>query len=256
MKITYIKSLWPENEEFKITRENIGNQYIFLHFLTPSKLILNGEVVAVSEGCCILYDKFSYQCIFQDGCSLIHDWLHIEGDMDEIVKKYGFEYNRIYKVFNNSKITKIIQSMESEHTINNRFSKELISIKLEELIISIIHASDNLLNNKYINSAVVKRFLGLRSKINLTYNEEWDVDKMAAEVNLSTSRFYKIYKEIFGVSPKKYLQDIRIEHAKLLLLQGQYAIREIAEMVGYKNQYHFIRQFKDYTGSTPGRYRE
>ena len=256
MEITYIKSLWPENEEFKLVRDNIGNQYIFLHFLTPSNLILDGETVTVAEGSCILYDKFSYQCIFQDGCGLIHDWIHIEGDMDILVKKYGFEYNKIYKVFNDSKITKIIQSMESEYTINNKFSKELINIKLEELIINIIHASDNSINSKYINSAVIKRFLGLRSKINLTYNEEWDVDKMAAEVNLSTSRFYKIYKEIFGISPKKYLQDIRIEHAKLLLLQGIYSIREIAEMVGYKNQYHFIRQFKDYTGSTPGKYKE
>ena len=256
MEITYIKSLWPENEEFKLVRDNIGNQYIFLHFLTPSNLILDGETVTVAEGSCILYDKFSYQCIFQDGCGLIHDWIHIEGDMDILVKKYGFEYNKIYKVFNDSKITKIIQSMESEYAINNKFSKELINIKLEELIINIIHASDNSINSKYINSAVIKRFLGLRSKINLTYNEEWDVDKMAAEVNLSTSRFYKIYKEIFGISPKKYLQDIRIEHAKLLLLQGIYSIREIAEMVGYKNQYHFIRQFKDYTGSTPGKYKE
>ena len=256
MEITYIKSLWPENEEFKLVRDNIGNQYIFLHFLTPSNLILDGETVTVAEGSCILYDKFSYQCIFQDGCGLIHDWIHIEGDMDILVKKYGFEYNKIYKVFNDSKITKIIQSMESEYAINNKFSKELINIKLEELIINIIHASDNSINSKYINSAVIKRFLGLRSKINLTYNEEWDVDKMAAEVNLSTSRFYKIYKEIFGISPKKYLQDIRIEHAKLLLLQGIYSIREIAEMVGYKNQYHFIRQFKDYTGSTPGKFKE
>ena len=212
MEITYIKSLWPENEEFKLVRDNIGNQYIFLHFLTPSNLILDGETVTVAEGSCILYDKFSYQCIFQDGCGLIHDWIHIEGDMDILVKKYGFEYNKIYKVFNDSKITKIIQSMESEYAINNKFSKELINIKLEELIINIIHASDNSINSKYINSAVIKRFLGLRSKINLTYNEEWDVDKMAAEVNLSTSRFYKIYKEIFGISPKKYLQDIRIEH--------------------------------------------
>lgn len=109
------------------------------------------------------------------------------------------------------------------------------------MIISIIHGFDNVVKAIYINPTVLKRFSKLRSKINLTYNEDWDVGKMAAEVNLSTSRFYKIYKEIFGVSPKKYLQDIRIEHAKLLLLQGKYMIRDIAEMVGYKNQYHFIR---------------
>ena len=69
-------------------------------------------------------------------------------------------------------------------------------------------------------------------------------------------QFYKIYKEIFGISPKKYLQEIRIEHAKTLLMQNKYMIREIAEMTGYKNQYHFIRQFKEYTGITPGKFEE
>ena len=240
MKITQIKSLWPENKDFKLYRDNTGNQYIFLHFLTPSNIKLNGEIFEVSEGSCVLYNKFSEQLIFQSECALIHDWIHIEGDMDKIVKKYGFEYNKIYTVSNATKITKIIQSIESEHTINNRFSAELINVKIEELIISIIHGFDNVVKAIYINPTVLKRFSKLRSKINLTYNEDWDVGKMAAEVNLSTSRFYKIYKEIFGVSPKKYLQDIRIEHAKLLLLQGKYMIRDIAEMVGYKNQYHYL----------------
>ena len=34
MKITSIKTLWPENMDFKMVRENTGNQYIFLHFHT------------------------------------------------------------------------------------------------------------------------------------------------------------------------------------------------------------------------------
>lgn len=96
-------------------------------------------------------------------------------------------------VSNRSEITKIVQSLESEFNINKKFSPDLIKIKIEELIISIIHCADETEKNKYINSDTQKAFYELRSNINLTYNEDWDVDKMAAEVNLSTSRFYKIY---------------------------------------------------------------
>ena len=32
MKITQIKSLWPENKDFKLYRDNTGNQYIFALF--------------------------------------------------------------------------------------------------------------------------------------------------------------------------------------------------------------------------------
>ena len=77
---------------------------------------------------------------------------------------------------------------------------------------------------------------------------------MAECVNLSQSRFYALYKEIFGISPNADLQAIRIEHAKTLLLQNKYLIREIAEMTGYTNQYHFIRRFREYTGTTPGKF--
>lgn len=256
MKITSVKTLWPENKDFRMVRENTGDQYIFIHFLTPSNIILNGNTVSVEEGNCILYNKFSYQNVYQENCDLIHDWFHIEGDMDKIVEKYGFQYNTVYKVPNSNKITKIIQSIENEFNLNHKFSSELQNLKLEELIISIIHGSEYNQINNFIKSDVRKSFSELRSKINLTYNEDWNADKMAAEVNLSTSRFYKLYKEIFGISPKKYLQDIRIEHAKLLLMQNKYMIKEIAEMTGYKNQYHFIRQFKEYVGTTPSKYKE
>lgn len=256
MKITRIRSLWPEDNDFIIDRENIGNQYIFVHFLSPVKIYLNGNIISADEGSCILYDKFSHQKMYPDDCSLLHDWFHIEGDMNEIVGKYGFSYNKIYTVSNGSKITKIVQALENEYNAENVFSEKLIAIKIEELIISVIRGSGENERNNYINSDMQKSFYKLRSKINLTYNEDWDVDKMAAEVNLSPSRFYRIYKELFGISPKKYLNEIRIEHAKTLLMQNKYMIKEIAEMAGYKNQYHFIRQFKDYTGTTPGKYCE
>ena len=256
MRITCIKTLWPENDDFKMIRENIGDQYIFIHFLTPSRLIIDGDDIAVSEGSCILYNKFSYQHMYQENCGLIHDWFHVEGDVDKLLEKYGFECNKIYTVSNSNVITKIIQSIENEFNQENRYSESLIKIKFEELIINIIHGIDESKRNKFVNSDTRKAFATLRSKINLTYNDDWDVDKMASEVNLSPSRFYKLYKDIFGISPKKYLQEIRIEHAKTLLMQNKYMIKEIAEMTGYKNQYHFIRQFKDYTGTTPGKFTE
>lgn len=256
MKITRIKALWPENSDFAMIRENIGNQYIFIHFLSPVKIYIDGNIVSASEGSCILYDKFSYQKMYPDDCRLLHDWFHIEGDMNEIVGKYGFSYNKIYTVYNGSRITKIVQALENEYNAENIFTDNFIDLKIEELIISVIRGSEENEKNKYMNYDMKKSFSKLRSKINLTYNEDWNVEKMAAEVSLSPSRFYRIYKELFGISPKKYLNEIRIEHAKTLLMQNKYMIKDIAEMTGYKNQYHFIRQFKDYTGSTPGKYTE
>lgn len=256
MVITRIKALWPENNDFAIVRPDIGNQYIFIHFLTPAVVVLNEEKIKVSEGYCLLYKKFSRQEVYSGNCDLLHDWFHIEGDLDWIVKKYGFEFNKIYKVSNSNTITKIVKTMENEFDVKNNFYNDMLSIKFEELIISIVNGKKETINSVNINTKLKKDFYDLRSKINLTYYLDWNVDKMAEEVNLSSSRFYKIYKELFGISPKRYLQEIRIEHAKTLLVQKKYLISEIAEMTGYNNQYHFIRKFKQITGITPGKYTE
>lgn len=45
---------------------------------------------------------------------------------------------------------------------------------------------------------------------------------------------------------------MRIEKAKNMLMQGM-SVAETAEQLGYTNVYHFIRQFKQITGITPGK---
>ena len=53
----------------------------------------------------------------------------------------------------------------------------------------------------------------------------------------------------------KYLNRIRIEKAKELLISTDEKIVEISQMVGIENTNHFIRLFKEKTGVTPLTYR-
>ena len=46
---------------------------------------------------------------------------------------------------------------------------------------------------------------------------------------------------------------VRLEHAKVLLWENRRSIKDIAEAVGYANEYYFIRAFKSLTGKTPGK---
>ncbi|MBQ1935624.1 MAG: helix-turn-helix transcriptional regulator, partial [Clostridia bacterium] len=74
-------------------------------------------------------------------------------------------------------------------------------------------------------------------------------------VQLSRSRFSVLYQKIFHVSPIRDLIRARIERACYYLSSGTQSIPEIAELCGYQNEYHFIRQFKEETGMTPGAFR-
>lgn len=89
-------------------------------------------------------------------------------------------------------------------------------------------------------------------KNNLAHN--WTCSEMAKYTNLSETRFFTIYKQLFGVAPNSDLANMRIYEAKILLAQGKYSVSEISVKLGYNSVDYFIRQFKKMTGQTPKKY--
>ena len=105
-----------------------------------------------------------------------------------------------------------------------------------------------------IKADVYEAFKRLRIDAFANLTEDPSVSEMARNVHLSESRFYALYKQIFGISPKSDLIIARIERAKSLLEQNKYSNAEVAALTGYTNEYHFIRQFKRIEGITPKEY--
>ncbi len=75
---------------------------------------------------------------------------------------------------------------------------------------------------------------------------------LASEAMISEVYFRKIFKENYGVSPKQYIQELRIEKAKVLLKGNSLtSIASVADEVGFSNVYQFSAAFKKATGYTP-----
>lgn len=78
---------------------------------------------------------------------------------------------------------------------------------------------------------------------------------LAEKAMISEVYFRKLFKENFGVSPKQYIQDLRIIKAKNLL-KGNIcpSVSAVAEEVGFSNVYQFSAAFKKTVGITPSEY--
>ncbi len=254
MEITKIKALWPENKNFALERQDTGEEYIFIHLLTPAYMVDKNGVFLQPAGSCILYDKHIYQYLAATGDGLLHNWAHIKGDVGETAARYGIKLNTVYHVDNDRFVTELMQSAELELLHGKPFHEEICHMYISELFIRLSRLEEDAENVK-ISEETHEAFVRLRTQVHMRYAENWDVDSMAKNLNLSVSRFYVLYKAIFGVSPKQDLRNIRIEHAKDMLLYRKCSVKEVAEAVGYRNEYYFIRHFKDLTGKTPGKYR-
>lgn len=97
--------------------------------------------------------------------------------------------------------------------------------------------------------------LDLQGWIEEHYEDPLSIGEMARGFGLSETSLKRKFKKATGLSPIQYLQEVRVEKAKKLLLSTGMSIQEITHAVGYENTSFFIRLFKRLTGVTPAQYR-
>lgn len=94
------------------------------------------------------------------------------------------------------------------------------------------------------------------AEMHKNYRKNLSVDSYAAMAHFSTDWFTHLFKKTVGVSPQRYLQNIRLQKSRTLLQETDLSVKEIAEMVGFCDDNYFSRFFKKETGKTPRVFRE
>lgn len=83
----------------------------------------------------------------------------------------------------------------------------------------------------------------------------WDVETLATLAGLSASQLFRRFRAVTGATPMDHLRQLRITTGKHLLSETSLSVGEIAGRCGYADPYHFSRDFRRLTGTTPSRFR-
>jgi AraC family transcriptional regulator, regulatory protein of adaptative response / methylated-DNA-[protein]-cysteine methyltransferase len=89
--------------------------------------------------------------------------------------------------------------------------------------------------------------------IHSNFQQQPDLGAVAKEVNLSPFHFQRLFKDWAGVSPKKFLQYISLQHAKKLL--QQHSVSDAAYETGFSGSSRLHDLFINIEGMTPGEYK-
>lgn len=100
--------------------------------------------------------------------------------------------------------------------------------------------------------AYVNKALGY---IHINTGEELTLENVSEYVNLSKCYFCTLFKKEMDMSFSSYLNQVRLEKSKFLILKTDQSILDIAISLGFNSQSYFCTQFKKYTGMTPKQYR-
>jgi AraC-like DNA-binding protein len=94
-----------------------------------------------------------------------------------------------------------------------------------------------------------------KSFIHANHATDLSLSKTAISVNVSRFYFCKLFKAATGSTFTRYVSAVRIERARLLLLNQSLRVTEIAFDVGFRSLTHFNRVFRNVTGCSPTEYR-
>lgn len=92
--------------------------------------------------------------------------------------------------------------------------------------------------------------------IHANFRKPLPIAELAAMMELSASQFVRRFKAATGQAPLAYVQGLRIAAARERLLQTDHKLSRIAGELGFHDQSHFVRIFRQATGRTPGEYRK
>ena len=99
------------------------------------------------------------------------------------------------------------------------------------------------------------RLMSVVAFVTERYAQDIEVADMADHVMLSVSQLQREFSTYFGISPNRYLREVRIGVARHLVESTDLAMSQIAIECGFYDQSHFTRHFKASTGLTPLKYR-
>lgn len=86
--------------------------------------------------------------------------------------------------------------------------------------------------------------------------EELSITIVADKVFLNPVYFGRFFKNVMGITFKRYVLNERMEKAKRLILQGKESIGEVGSKVGIPNPSYFSQLFKQATGMLPSEYKK
>lgn len=158
------------------------------------------------------------------------------------------------EVFNGLGIKKF--NKESYQILDDRW-KAIRYLILEEINHSSSGGSSLVDLIKYMTSILFQNTISTSIQyINDNYNQHLSVENLAAMEHFNVSYYCKWFFNQTGMTPNEYIQNIRLEKAKILLQETDLSLLEISQIVGYSHQSSLTRLFQKKEGLSPGAFRK
>ena len=153
-------------------------------------------------------------------------------------------YDRIEEIY--------VRLEKTFHETDIGYGMEL-NILCQQLVQALCHEQRSLADRA---NGGVKRLDCAVEFIRRHYARKIRVQELCACVNLNESNTIKLFKRRLGCTPVEYINQVRVNRAKELLLRSDLCVKEIAWQTGFTDAFYFSRVFKKMEGRSPRSFKQ
>lgn len=162
------------------------------------------------------------------------------------------------KVQNESKYIDCFSTINILAHSKNEYDRLALRIKLLELIYLICEDTKNSLSKNLIKQTQREStsiIFSILQYINTHYSEKMTLEDLSHRANLSPIYFHRLFVKVTQSTPAMYIQQVRLDRAKYMLLRTNMTCSEIASACGFNSPSYFNYVFKKQFKITPNEYR-
>ncbi len=241
---------------FSIDRLSGPPNFAFVHFHMPMRILSEGALRDYSENTFAIYQHGTHQLYYPRQGVMLENWMHFDHpDLPEFFHRLSIPLNRPFPAENYAKMDELFRQLNMAVNSPAPYRQELSDLQFNLLMYELAAELQRQESGR-ANHSVVERFNNLRLSLASNPEAQWQLSRMAEEMNYSVSHFCLLYKNLFGVSPRQDLLNQRLERAKYLLANTDCTIQEISELLSYESASGFTAYFSKTVGISPSKYRK
>jgi AraC-like DNA-binding protein len=206
-----------------------------------------GKWVDMKAGWGVMASPFSNNSYGGKSKSFIEDSISFDGRLAHVLFEAGIIRNGLVYIGKERRLLPIINKLR-EGTVLAHFEANAM---LQSLLFKLNReqASQQTQHSGHKVELLLQRIQDNPAKW-------WTVSDMAEYCNISENYLRTLFRKHTGLAPKEYIDNLKMNRAVEMLNNPQMKIYEIAERLGYIDNYHFIRRFTKVLGQSPGKYRK
>jgi AraC family transcriptional regulator len=162
-------------------------------------------------------------------------------------------HNRLYR--RSDKVEMLVGMLQKNENHNNLSEEECLTALMIELLKEdegskrLIYRIDSV--RKSTREEIFKRLTIVTDYIYSSYDRDMSLDELAGVACLSKFHFLRLFKITFQCTPHQFITNVRMTHAKEMLLRKRNAVKEIGRTLGFKDSSSFSRAFFKQYGVYP-----